>query len=94
MIVYRIVLALAAVAAATLLFFFSWGMSDGTVSSFNIHIWLGMLIATGLILWGGLHFGSRRQYVPAAAILSLLAGPTAIAILILIVLVIAQPSFH
>jgi len=94
MILYRILLALAAIAAATLFFFFAWGLSDGTVSSFNMHIWLVMIAGVSLILWGGLHFGARRQYLPASAILSLLAAPTALSMFILVVLMIAQPNWH
>jgi hypothetical protein len=94
MIIYRILLAIDLAAAAILFFFFAWGLSDGTVSSFNMYIWVVMLAIPGLILWGGLHFGSRRQYLPAGAILSLLAAPCALATFGLVVLMIAQPNWH
>lgn len=94
MIIYRILLAIDAIAGAILFLFFAWGLSDGTVSSFNMHIWLAMLVVVGLILWGGLHFGARRQFLPAVGILSLLAAPCALAALLLIALMIAQPNWH
>ena len=43
-----------ALIAAIFLFFFFWGLSDGTVSSFNIVLWLGILAGLAGIL-GGSH---------------------------------------
>lgn len=94
MIVYRILFAIDAIAAAILLFFFSWGLSDGTVSSFNLHIWLAMLGGVGLVLAGGLWFGARREYLPGGLVLAILALPCAAFALFFLALVILQPNWH
>lgn len=50
MIFYRILFSIDAVIALVLLYFFFVGLGDGSVSSFNILLWLGILGATAAIL--------------------------------------------
>jgi hypothetical protein len=94
MILYRILLVIDALMAAILLFFFIAGLQDGSVSSFNIKIWLAMLGGVGLILWAGLHFGARRQYLPAGAILATLALPGLAVALFLLALLGVDTNWH
>ena len=44
-------------------FFFVWGLSNGSVSAFNILLWLALLGGVGVVLGGGLWlsaYGQRR----------------------------------
>ena len=50
---FYILLAINAIALAVILFFFMWGLSDGTVSSFNGLLWLAMLAVPSATLLGG-----------------------------------------
>ena len=48
-----------ALIAAIFLFFFFWGLADGSVSSFNIVLWLGILAGLAGILGGSLDSNRR-----------------------------------
>lgn len=54
----------AAIAAIVLLFFFA-GLADGSVSSFNIGLWLAILAAGFIILVGSLFLRGRGHAVLA-----------------------------
>ena len=43
-------------------FFFVWGVQDGSVSAFNVVLWAGILAGLGLILFGSraLHRNGHR----------------------------------
>ena len=51
---FRILFGIDALAAAVVAFFFVWGLSDGSVSAFNILLWLALLGGVGVVLGGGL----------------------------------------
>jgi hypothetical protein len=54
---FRIVWTIAVIVALVAVFFFVWGVQDGSVSSFNIVLWIGFLTALGAIV-----FGSRAMH--------------------------------
>jgi hypothetical protein len=81
-------------AALVALYFFAWGLSDGTVSSFNFGIWAMLLGGIGAILGGGAWLraiGWRRM---ACLVLSILVVPAAAYAILLLAVVIFQPSFR
>lgn len=55
--VYRTLVATDAILVGGLFIFFSWGLSDGTVSAFNAGLWLAVLgipmalLASGMMAW-------------------------------------------
>ena len=68
---FRIAWGLDAIVALVAVLFFVWGINDGSVSSFNIALWVGIMVALGLILFGSpaLHLkGQRGLAVLLAAI--------------------------
>src|SRR5690242_7822499 len=51
--VFRVALTCALLASATILFFFVWGLIDGSVSSFNGNLWLiALAVAVGVPVMG------------------------------------------
>src|SRR4051794_5026844 len=59
---YYIFLTINAITLAVLFFFFMWGLSDGTVSSFNILLWLAMLgIPSATLLGGWVQWGKGNH---------------------------------
>ena len=54
---------------------FFWGLVDGSVSSFNIGIWMAILVALSVILGGGLYLKARGHLIFAIVLLSVLAIP-------------------
>ena len=51
---FRILFGIDALAAAVVAFFLVWGLSDGSVSAFNILLWLALLCGVGVVLGVGL----------------------------------------
>jgi hypothetical protein len=91
---FRLLIAFDAIVAAVVLFFFCWGVSDGTVSSFNVGLWLGLLAATALSLCGGWFFYAKGNRVLALLLLLILALPGFLYLLFLLFVIIAQPRWN
>ncbi|TMJ19313.1 MAG: osmoprotectant transporter permease [Alphaproteobacteria bacterium] len=94
MILYPFFLVVAAIAAAVLGYFFLWGLSDGSVSSFNIGIWLALVGGAGAILGGGLYLARRGQRGAATAVLALLALPAIAFVLFFGLLILSHPRWN
>ena len=94
MILFGILLGIDALAAATALFFFVWGLSDGTVSEFNILLWLALLGGVAAILGGGLLLNAHGQGRLANGVLAILALPAFGIGLFFLVLIVSQPRWN
>lgn len=90
----RLLIAFDALVAAGILFFFFWGVSDGTVSSFNIGIWLALLAGTALSLIGGFLAHKNNNRVLAILLLLILALPGIAFALFALFIIIAQPRWN
>jgi hypothetical protein len=91
---FRVLFGIDALAAALVVFFFLWGVSDGTVSSFNILLWLMMLAGVGGVLGGGLWLRSIGQPRLAIGVLLILAIPTALFAFFVLSLIVLQPRWN
>jgi hypothetical protein len=80
-----------AVVAAIALFFFLWGLQDGTVSSFNIGIWTVLLAALAAVVGGSLWLKSTGRRALAIVLALVLAVPGALMGLFFLALVLAHP---
>ena len=80
--------------AAVVLFFFLLGLSDGSVSSFNIGIWLLFLLGVGGVVGGSFHLSSRGLRRPALALALVLAVPGLLYALFLLVVLIGRPRWN
>lgn len=94
MIFYRILFSIDAVIALVLLYFFFVGLGDGSVSSFNILLWLGILGGTAAILVSGLLLKANSRLWFANGVLLILAAPGFLYGLFFLLLIILQPSWH
>jgi hypothetical protein len=79
--------------AAILVFFFLWGLADGTVSSFNIGLWLSSLFGVAVILVGGIALSSYGQRAVGSAVLAILAFPGLLYGLLLLALIALSPDW-
>jgi hypothetical protein len=83
-----------ALMAATLVAFFAIGLADGSVSSFNIGLWLGLLGAAAGLLWGSHalqaagHASMARGLLAAVAVQGVLFG------LLLLMAVVLKPRWN
>lgn len=65
-----------ALVALICIYFFFIGLGDGTVSSFNIVLWLFMLSSLATVLLGGYWLFSHQHTVLANLLVALLAIPS------------------
>jgi len=93
MLIYRILFGIVAVTAAIIVFFFLWGLSDGTVSADNIALWLMMIAAPGAVLFIAYRLAATDRRAAASAILALLALPATLLGLFFLMLILLAPDW-
>jgi hypothetical protein len=71
--------------SAIALFFFLAGLADGSVSSFNMGIWIALLAALAVLLLGSLWLKAIGRPGLGTMLLLVLAVPTALYALFLLV---------
>lgn len=94
MMIYGTLLGLAVLPAAAAIWFFVIGLGDGSVSEFNILLWLGLLtVACGVPALGAVLQGNGRT-LAAKLVLALGAAPAVIGMVVLLVLIIVPPRWN
>ena len=83
-----------ALVALVFVVFFLIGLGDGTVSSFNIALWAGILIALAGLLGGSLALRAKGHRGAAIALLSLLAVPAVLCGVLFLAALILQPRWN
>jgi len=91
---FRILLGIDIIAALVIVYFFIVGLGDGSVSSFNMQLWLGILAAVAAVLGGGLFLNAKGQRIAANLVLLILAAPSAFFGLFMLSIIILQPRWH
>ena len=82
-----------ALTTATFVVFFLIGIGDGSVSSFNLVLWLALLAAMGVSLWAGQALRAKGKFGAAIAALAFTAVPGILAAFFILVLLITQPRW-
>jgi hypothetical protein len=85
MVVFHVVWAIDIVLSLVLLVFFALGISDGTVSSFNIVLWIGLLAAAAGVVFGSRALAQAGRVGPAIALAALPAVPAVLAVIALLI---------
>ena len=75
MILFRILYIIDSTAAIIILCFFFTGLNDGSVSSFNMELWFGILTGLAIILIGSRLLKTNGYLAFANALLCVLAIP-------------------
>jgi len=83
-----------ALVAAGFVYFFLVGIGDGSVSSFNIVLWLGILTGLAAVLGCSLLLRHMGHSVLALGVLLVLAVPALLALLFLLVALISNPRWN
>lgn len=91
---FRILFAVAAAVALVAFCFFAIGIADGSVSSFNMTMWLALLGGVSAVLAVGMALNARGHRVAACAVLSILAVPGLLAGLFVLSLIVMQPRWN
>jgi hypothetical protein len=93
MVVYRTLLGIDLAAAAVALFFFLWGLSDGT-ALYAFGTWLMLVGGIAAIIGGGIALARSGRVAAANAVLCILAIPTIGYALFVLMIVITQPRWN
>ena len=86
--------AIDAIVAAIFVYFFIIGLLDGSVSSFNLALWLAILGSLVALLLGSHALRARGKTRLAAALLSLLAVPGILAAMLSLMVIISPPNWN
>lgn len=91
---FKILWGINAVIALIFVVFFFIGLADGSVSSFNITLWLVVLFALGGILWGSYAARSAGRTSLVTRLLMALAIPGVLIGLLFLAVLILQPKWN
>jgi len=94
MIFFWILFGIDAAAALVALYFFFIGLADGSVSSFNITLWLAILGGIAAVLGGGWFLRASGRHSAAMKVLSILAVPGLLFGLFILLALILQPRWN
>lgn len=72
---FKILLGIDALAALAIVYFFIAGLADGSVSDFNIHLWVAIVCAISGIVVGGVILRKASYLKLANIVLAILAVP-------------------
>jgi hypothetical protein len=94
MIAFRLLLGIAGAVALVVLYFFVIGLADGSVSSFNMGLWLTILGGIAAVLGGGAALNANGKRGLACAVLAILAIPGLLFGLFVLMLMVLQPRWN
>ena len=80
--------------AFVFLYFFFIGLADGSVSSFNMGLWLLTLLAVGGVVLGSLWLHSAGHSRPAKGVLLILALPGLVCLVFFLSVLILNPRWN
>lgn len=83
-----------ALIGAVIVYFFVSGLAKGSVSSFNMGLWLALLLGLAGILGGGLALRAAGRASVAIPLLLLLAVPAVLAGVLLVAALILKPRWN
>jgi hypothetical protein len=85
---------IAAIVTGVCLYFFFVGLADGSVSSFNLVLWIGVVAATLGVTGGSLWLRKTSHPVLATVVAMLLGVPGLLAGLLLLILALSHPRWN
>lgn len=91
---YRLFLTAASLALLVAVYFFAIGLGDGTVSSFNIVMWLALLCGLLGIVGGGWLLDTRGHRGAAMMVLAIVAVPAILAGIAILMMIVLQPRWN
>lgn len=91
---FRILFGVDAIVALVAVYFFVVGLADGSVSSFNMELWLAMLGGIAAVLAGGWLLNAKGHRRSAYGVLLILALPALLFAVFMLSVVIFQPRWN
>jgi hypothetical protein len=90
----RTLLGIDVLVALVVVYFFIIGLADGSVSSFNMSLGLGLLAVVAAVVGGGWILDANGKRGAAIAVLLILAVPGVLYALFILLIVVAQPRWN
>lgn len=94
MLLYRILFGIVALTAATIAFFFVWGLGDGTVSADNIALWLVIVAVPAAALLIAYRLAATDRRRAATYLLAIPAVPATLVGVFFLLLVVLAPDWR
>lgn len=94
MILFWILWGIDAIVALVLLYFFFIGLADGSVSSFNMGLWLLLLFVSIGVLVGSFYLKSKEKLVIAKILLGIEAVPAFFFFMFFLILILSKPNWQ
>jgi hypothetical protein len=91
---FRVLLGIDIVAAAIVGYFFLVGLTDGSISAFNIQLWIGLLLALAAVFVAGFALRRAGRPVWASLVLAILAVPTSLYGLFMLVVIVSGARWN
>jgi len=82
------------IVAAIFIYFFVIGLIDGSVSSFNLGLWLVILTALAALLLGSYMLWASGKVRIASVLLGILAAPGILAAILSLMVIISPPNWN
>lgn len=94
MILFWILWGIDALVALVAIYFFIVGLGDGSVSSFNGLLWLGILAGLAAVMGGSWMLKASGQLKSAKILLSVVAVPAVLFFLFFLLLILSKPRWN
>ncbi|GAB4036534.1 osmoprotectant transporter permease [Spirosoma gilvum] len=94
MIFFWILWGIDAIASLIILYFFFIGLADGSVSSFNMGLWLFILAGLGVIMVGSYWLQNHQYAGWAKILLAILAVPCLVYALFMLIILVTNPRWN
>lgn len=91
---FRVWFIVSVLAAGVALYFFLVGLQDGTVSSFNMTLWMGLLAVVLGVPAGGYALHACKHPWASIVVLSVTALPAFLYLLFILAMLIFQPRWN
>lgn len=91
---YKLMLGFDALVALVFVYFFVVGMGDGSVSSFNIALWLGILALLAVVLIAGHKLHASGKTKAALGVLAIVAVPALAYVLFFGAILVLRPRWN
>ena len=94
MILFWILWGIDALVALVAIYFFIVGLGDGSVSSFNGLLWLGILAGLAAVMGGSWMLKASGQLKSAKILLSVVAVPAILFFLFFLLIILSKPRWN
>lgn len=92
--VYRVLFVVDCVAALVAVAFFLIGLADGSISSFNLGLWFGLLALIAALVLGARALHRHGRTWLANGLLAVLAAPCAVYVVFIVAILMLQPRWN